>query len=87
VSERSHTRLGGRWSSRASSVHTGGRLISSLNVDVLICLLVLDLLVMHVQVLVSLSKLLLSVNELILENLDGVLPGAYQFLQLLNISG
>ena len=44
----------------------GGRLISSLNVDVLVCLLVLDLLVMHVQVLVSLSKLLLSVNELIL---------------------
>jgi hypothetical protein len=42
---------------------------------------------MHVQVLVSLSKLLLSVNELILEDLDGVLPGTYQLLQLLNIGG
>jgi hypothetical protein len=77
VSERGNTRLGGRWSPRASSVHTGGRLISSLDVDVLVGLQVLDLLVMHIQVLVSLSKLLLSVNELILENLNGVLPGAH----------
>jgi hypothetical protein len=77
VSERGNTRLGGRWSPRASSVHAGGRLLSSLDVDVLVGLHVLDLLVMHIQVLISLSKLLLSVNKLILENLDGVLPGPH----------
>jgi hypothetical protein len=32
---------------------------------------------MHIQVLISLGKLLLGVNELILENLDGVLPGPH----------
>jgi hypothetical protein len=32
---------------------------------------------MHIQVLVSLRKLLLSVDKLILENLDGVLPGSH----------
>jgi hypothetical protein len=32
---------------------------------------------MYIQVLISLGKLLLGVNELILENLDGVLPGAH----------
>jgi hypothetical protein len=37
----------------------------------------MDLLVMHIQVLIGLGKLLLGVEELILENLDGVLPGPY----------
>jgi hypothetical protein len=31
----------------------------------------------HIQVLVGFLKLLLSVQKLILENLDGVLPGSY----------
>jgi hypothetical protein len=52
-------------------------LLSSLDVDVLVGLHILDLLVMHIQVLISLSKLLLSVNELILENLDSVFPGTH----------
>ena len=77
MSERGNTRLGGRWSPRASSVYAGGRLLSSLDVDVLVGLHILDLLVMHIQVLISLGKLLLGVNELILQNLDGVLPGAH----------
>jgi hypothetical protein len=33
--------------------------------------------VMHIQVLVSLCKLLLGVDQLILENLDGVLPRSH----------
>jgi hypothetical protein len=48
-----------------------------LDVDILVGLHVLDLLVVHIQVLVSLCKLLLGVDQLILENLDGVLPGSY----------
>jgi hypothetical protein len=40
---------------------------------------------MHIQVLVSLRKLLLSVDKLILENLDGVLPCSHQFLKLLDL--
>jgi hypothetical protein len=40
---------------------------------------------MHIQVLVSLGKLLLCVNQLILENLDGVLPCSHQFLKLLDL--
>jgi hypothetical protein len=31
----------------------------------------------HIQVLVSFLKLLLSVHKLTLENLDGVLPSSY----------
>jgi hypothetical protein len=62
---------------RASSVQAGGRLLSSLDIDILVGLHVLDLLVMHIQVLVSLCKLLLGVDQLILENLDGVLPGSH----------
>jgi hypothetical protein len=58
---------------------------SSLDVDILIGLHVLDLLVMHIQVLVSLGKLLQGVNQLILENLDGVVPCSHQFLKLLDL--
>jgi hypothetical protein len=46
-------------------------------VDILVGLHVLDLLVVHIQVLVSLCKLLLGVDQLILENLDGVLSGSH----------
>jgi hypothetical protein len=53
------------------------RLLSSLDIDILVGLHVLDLLVMHIQMLVSLCKLLLSVDQLILENLDGVLPRSH----------
>jgi hypothetical protein len=42
---------------------------------------------MHIQVLVGFLKLLLSVQELILENLDGVLPGSYLLLKLLDLGG
>jgi hypothetical protein len=42
---------------------------------------------MHVQVLVGFLKLLLSVLELILENLDGVLLGSYLILKLLDLGG
>jgi hypothetical protein len=31
----------------------------------------------HIQMLVSFRKLLLSVDELILENLNGILPGPH----------
>jgi hypothetical protein len=77
VSKRGNARLGRRWSPRASSVQARGRLLSSLNIDILVGLHALDLLVVHVQMLVGLRKLLLSVDKLILENLDGVLPGSH----------
>jgi hypothetical protein len=79
VSKRGNARLGGRWSPGASSVQTGGRLqlLSSLNVDILVGLHILDLLVVHIQMLVSFRELLLSVDELILENLNGALPGSH----------
>jgi hypothetical protein len=41
----------------------------------------------HIQMLVGLLKLLLCGQELILENLNGVLPGPYLILKLLNLSG
>jgi hypothetical protein len=63
--------------SLSQSVQTGGRLLSSLDVDIIVGLHVLDLLVAHIQVLVSLCKLLLGVDQLILENLDGVLPRSH----------
>jgi hypothetical protein len=47
----------------------------------------LDFLMVHIQVLVGFLKLLLSVQELILENLDGVLPGSYLLLKLLDLGG
>jgi hypothetical protein len=58
----------------------------SLNVDVLVGLHALDFLVMHIQVLISLSQLLLGVNQLILEILDGVLPCSHQLLKLVDLS-
>ena len=42
---------------------------------------------MHIQVLVGFLKLLLRGQELILENLDGVLPGPYLLLKLLDLGG
>jgi hypothetical protein len=92
MGKRGNTRLGGRWSSRASSVQTGCRLrlLSSLDVDILVgsfCLHVLNFLMVHIQVLVGFLKLLLHGQELILENLDGILPGSYLLLKLLDLGG
>jgi hypothetical protein len=42
---------------------------------------------MHIQVMVGFLELLLSVQELILENLDGVLPSSYLLLKLLDLGG
>jgi hypothetical protein len=42
---------------------------------------------MHIQVLVGFLKLLLSSQELILENLDGVLSGSYLLRKLLDLGG
>jgi hypothetical protein len=42
----------------------------------------MHLLVMHVQLLVCLFKLLLSVLELVFQNLDGVVPFFYLLLKL-----
>jgi hypothetical protein len=41
----------------------------------------------HIQVLVGFLKLLLHGQELILENLNGVLPGPYLLLKLLDLGG
>jgi hypothetical protein len=41
----------------------------------------------YIQVLVGFLKLLLCVLELIFQNLDGVLPGLYLILELLDLSG
>jgi hypothetical protein len=41
----------------------------------------------HIQVLVGFLKLLLSGQKLIFENLDGVLPGSYLLLKLLDLGG
>jgi hypothetical protein len=43
--------------------------------------------VVHIQVLVGFLKLLLRGQKLILENLDGVLPGPYLLLKLLDLGG
>jgi hypothetical protein len=92
MGKRGNTRLEGRWSSRASSVQAGCRLrlLSSLDVNILVGpfgLHVLDFLMVHIQVLVGFLKLLLSVQELILKNLNGVLPGSYLLLKLLDLGG
>jgi hypothetical protein len=41
----------------------------------------------HIQVLVGFLELLLHGQELILENLNGLLPGPYLFLKLLDLGG
>jgi hypothetical protein len=92
MGKQGNTRLGGRWSPWDSGVQAGCRLrlLSSLDVNILVDpfgLHVLDFLMMHIQVLDGFLKLLLSVQELILENLDGVLPGSYLLLKLLNLGG
>jgi hypothetical protein len=46
-----------------------------------------NFLVVHIQVLVGFLKLLLRGQELILQNLDGVLPGPYLLLKLLDLGG
>jgi hypothetical protein len=92
MGKRGNTRLGGRWSPWASSVQAGCklRLLSSLDVNILVgsfCLHVLNFLMVHIHVLVGFLKLLLRGQELILENLDGVLPGPYLLLKLLDLGG
>jgi hypothetical protein len=64
-------------------------LLSSLDVDILIgpfCLHVLNFLMVQIQVLVDFLKLLLCGLELIFQNLDGVLPGLYLILKILDLS-